>query len=57
MLPCLKIRRLLLFFNEQLTEFIADHVVSLFKSSIDAEFLGKYEVAADGGSIAITKVG
>ena len=44
-------------FNEQLTEFIADHVVSLFKSSIDAEFLGKYEVAADGGSIVITKVG
>ena len=44
-------------FNEQLTEFIADHVVSLFKSSIDAEFLGKYEVTADGGSIVITKVG
>ena len=44
-------------FNEQLTEFIADHVVSLLKSSIDAEFLGKYEVAADGGSIIITKVG
>ena len=43
-------------FNEQLTEFIADHVVSLFKSSIDAEFLGKYEVASDGGSIVITKV-
>ena len=44
-------------FNEQLTEFIADHVVSLFKSSIDAEFLGKYEVTADGGSIVITKIG
>ena len=44
-------------FNEQLTEFIADHVISLFKSSIDAEFLGKYEVTADGGSIVITKVG
>ena len=44
-------------FNEQLTEFIADHVVSLFKSSIDAEFLGKYEVTANGGSIVITKVG
>ena len=44
-------------FNEQLTVFIADHVVSLFKSSIDAEFLGKYEVTADGGSIVITKVG
>ena len=44
-------------FNEQLTEFIADHVVSLFKSSIDAEFLGKYEVTSDGGSIVITKVG
>ena len=44
-------------FNEQLTEFISDHVVSLFKSSIDAEFLGKYEVTADGGSIVITKVG
>ena len=44
-------------FNEQLTEFIADHVVSLFKSSIDAEFLGKYEVASDGGSIVIIKVG
>ena len=44
-------------FNEQLTEFIADHVVSLFKSSIDAEFLGKYEVTADGGSIVITNVG
>ena len=44
-------------FNEQLTECIADHVVSLFKSSIDAEFLGKYEVTADGGSIVITKVG
>lgn len=44
-------------FNEQLTEFIADHVVSLFKSYIDAEFLGKYEVTADGGSIVITKVG
>ena len=44
-------------FNEQLTDFIADHVVSLFKSSIDAEFLGKYEVTADGGSIVITKVG
>ena len=44
-------------FNEQLTKFIADHVVSLFKSSIDAEFLGKYEVTADGGSIVITKVG
>ena len=44
-------------FNEQLTEFIAGHVVSLFKSSIDAEFLGKYEVTADGGSIVITKVG
>ena len=44
-------------FNEQLTEFIADHVVSLFKSSIDAEFLGKYEVTSNGGSIVITKVG
>ena len=44
-------------FNEQLTEFIADYVISLFKSSIDAEFLGKYEVTADGGSIVITKVG
>ena len=44
-------------FNEQLTEFIAGHVVSLFKSSIDAEFLGKYEVTSDGGSIVITKVG
>ena len=44
-------------FNEQLTEFIADHVVSLFKSSIDAEFLGKYEVTADCGSIVIIKVG
>lgn len=44
-------------FNEQLTEFIAGHVVSLFKSSIDAEFLGKYEVTSNGGSIVITKVG
>lgn len=44
-------------FNEQLTEFIADHVVSLFKYSIDAEFLGKYEVTSNGGSIVITKVG
>lgn len=43
-------------FNEQLSEFIASHVVSLFKSSIDAEFLGKYEVTSDGGSIVITKV-
>ena len=44
-------------FNEQLTEFIADHVVSLFKYSIDAEFLDKYEVTSNGGSIVITKVG
>ena len=45
------------FFNEQLSDFVASHVVSLFKSSIDAEFLGKYEVTAVGGSIVITKVG
>ena len=44
-------------FNEQLTEFISSHVVSLFKSSIDAEFFGKYEVASNGGSIVIIKVG
>lgn len=44
-------------FNEMLSEFIATHVVSLFKSSIDAEFLGKYELTASGGSIVITKVG
>lgn len=44
-------------FNEMLSEFIASHVVSLFKSSIDAEFLGKYELTASGGSIVITKVG
>ena len=45
------------FFNAELTEFISEHVVSLFKSSIDAEFLGKYELTADGGSVVITKVG
>lgn len=45
------------FFNAELTEFISGHVVSLFKSSIDAEFLGKYELTADGGSVIITKVG
>lgn len=44
-------------FNEMLSEFIASHVVSLFRSSIDAEFLGKYELTASGGSIVITKVG
>lgn len=44
-------------FNEQISEFIAGHVVSLFKSSIDAEFLGKYKVTADNGSIVIIKVG
>lgn len=44
-------------FNEQIAEFIAGHVVSLFKSSIDAEFLGKYKVTADCGSIVIIKVG
>lgn len=44
-------------FNEMLSEFIATHVVSLFKSSIDAEFLGKYELTASSGSIVITKVG
>lgn len=44
-------------FNEALSEFIATHVVSLFRSSIDAEFFGKYELTASGGSIVITKVG
>lgn len=44
-------------FNELISGFISEHVVTMFKSSIDAEFLGKYEVASDGGSIVITKVG
>lgn len=44
-------------FNELISSFISEHVVTMFKSSIDAEFLGKYEVASDGGSIVITKVG
>lgn len=43
-------------FNELISGFISEHVVTMFKSSIDAEFLGKYEVASDGGSIVITKV-
>lgn len=43
-------------FNEQIADFIADHVVSAFRSSIDAEFFGKYDVESDGGSIIIKKV-
>ena len=43
-------------FNELISGFISEHVVAMFKSSIDAEFLGKYEVTSDGGSIVITKV-
>ena len=43
-------------FNELISGFISEHVVTMFKSSIDAEFLGKYEVTSDGGSIVITKV-
>ena len=43
-------------FNELISSFISDHVVTMFRSSIDAEFLGKYEVTSDGGSIVITKV-
>ena len=43
-------------FNELISGFISEHVVAMFRSSIDAEFLGKYEVASDGGSIVITKV-
>lgn len=43
-------------FNELISSFISDHVVTMFKSSIDAEFLGKYEVTSDGGSIVITKI-
>lgn len=43
-------------FNELLSSFIADHVVSLFQASIDAEYFGQYIVTASDGSIIIRKL-
>lgn len=43
-------------FNNLIAEFINSHVVANFKASIDAEFLGKYDVQAADGSIVIHKL-
>lgn len=43
-------------FNGFLGEFLLTHVVAIFKASIDAEFLGKYTISAEGGSIVIHKL-
>lgn len=43
-------------FNGFLGEFLLTHVVAIFKASIDAEFLGKYTISAEGGSIIIHKL-
>lgn len=43
-------------FNGFLGEFLLTHVVAIFKASIDAEFLGKYSIEAEGGSIIIHKL-
>lgn len=43
-------------FNNLIAEFISSHVVANFKASIDAEFLGKYDVQAVDGGIVIHKL-
>jgi len=43
-------------FNEKIADFIADHVVSTFKSNIDAEVLGQYELESVNVEILIKKV-
>ena len=43
-------------FNNLIAEFISSHVVANFRASIDAEFLGKYDVQAADGGIVIHKL-
>lgn len=43
-------------FNNLIAEFINSHVVANFRASIDAEFLGKYDVQAADGGIVIHKL-
>ena len=44
-------------FNSKIAEYINEHVIAEFKSKIDSEIFGEFEVCADDGIITIRKIG